>query len=89
MKLKILLSILFAIVTTFTAMHQAEHVKQHTDSSACLVCTINNNIVSGDAVVFLDSVKTVKFEKITQENLLSYSHQKTNSNQSRAPPKIS
>lgn len=88
MKLNVLLSILFAIVTSFATIHEVEHI-QHNDSSSCLVCTVNNNLVSADAVQFTADVEILQFQEIIQESSTSYSYRKINFNQNRAPPKIS
>jgi hypothetical protein len=88
MKFNLLLSILFAIVTSFAAIHEVEHI-QHNDSSSCLVCTVNNNLVSADAVQFTADVEIFHFQEIIQESSTSYSYRKINFNQNRAPPKIS
>lgn len=88
MKLNVLLSILFAIVTSFAAIHEVKHI-EHNDSSTCLVCTVNHNLVSADAVTHAADVEISLLEKISQNNPISYLHVKINSNQNRAPPKIS
>lgn len=88
MKLNVLLSILFAIVTSFAAIHEVEHIS-HNDSSTCLVCTVNHNLVSADAITFTSDIEIVRFEKIPQNSSISYIHVRTSSNQNRAPPKIS
>lgn len=88
MKLNVLLSILFAIVTGFAAVHEVEHI-QHNDSSTCLICTVNHNLLSADAVQLVSNIEISHFEKILQNNPISYIHVKINSNQNRAPPKIS
>ncbi|PNV83208.1 MAG: hypothetical protein C0627_06680 [Sulfurimonas sp.] len=88
MKFNVLLSILFAIVTSFAAIHEVEHI-EHNDSSTCLVCTVNSNLVSADAVKFASDVELFHFEAIAHNAPVSYLHVKTYSNQNRAPPKIS
>ncbi len=88
MKLNVLLSILFAIVTSFAAIHEVKHIVND-DSASCLVCTVNHNLVSGDAVKFASDVEIFHFENITQNNPISYLHVKINSNQNRAPPTLS
>lgn len=88
MKLNILLSILFAIVTSFTAIHEVEHIV-HNDSSSCLICSINQNIVSDDAVASVHDVELFHFEAIPHVVAISYIHTQTKSNQNRAPPKLS
>ena len=88
MKLNVLLSILFVIVTSFVAIHEVEHIT-HDDSSACLVCTVNNNLVSADTVTLVADVEIFHFGKIPQNSSIAYIHVRTHSNQNRAPPKIS
>lgn len=88
MKFNVLLSILFAIVTSFAAIHEVEHI-EHNDASSCLVCTVNNNLVSDDAVKFASDVEIFHFEAIAHKAPVSYLHIETHSNQNRAPPKLS
>ncbi|MCK9473306.1 hypothetical protein [Sulfurimonas sp.] len=88
MKFNVLLSILFAIVTSFAAIHEVEHI-EHNDSSSCLICTINSNLVSGDAVNFTADVELFHFEVIVHNAPVSYLHIQTSSNQNRAPPALS
>lgn len=88
MKLNVFLSILFAIVTSFAAIHEVEHI-EHNDSSTCLVCTVNHNLVSDDAVKFTSDVEIFHFEAIAHKAPLSYLHIETHSNQNRAPPSLS
>lgn len=85
MKLNILLSILFAIVTSFAVIHEVEHIV-HDDSTTCLVCTVNHSLVSADAVKFVSDVEIFHFEAIVHKAPVSYLHIQTNSNQNRAPP---
>ncbi|QFR42429.1 MULTISPECIES: hypothetical protein [Sulfurimonas] len=85
MKLNILISLLFAVVTSFAAVHEVEHI-QHNDSASCLICTVSQNLISDDSVQLLTDIELFHFEKITQNNLLSYIFTKINSNQNRAPP---
>ena len=42
MKLRVLISILFIIATTFTAVHELEHIDGEHDSSTCEVCIVDN-----------------------------------------------
>lgn len=88
MKLNILLSILFAIVTSFAAIHEVEHIV-HNDSGSCLICTVNHNLVSDDAVVAVSDVELFHFEVIPHTAPISYIHTQTKSNQNRAPPSLS
>lgn len=85
MKLNILLSILFIIVTTLAATHEVEHITLDDDSS-CLVCNVNNNLLSADVIDISQSIDSIHFDKIVYSNLMSHKHVKINSNQNRAPP---
>lgn len=88
MKLNILLSILFAIVTSFSAIHEVEHIV-HNDSASCLICTVNHNLVSDDAVLYVSNIELFHFEAIPSVTAISYTHTQAKSNQNRAPPKLS
>jgi len=88
MKFNILLSILFAIVTSFAAIHEVKHI-QHNDGATCLICTVNSNIVSADAVSLTQNVELSHFEAITHNAPVAYFHVETKSNQNRAPPFLS
>ncbi|MDQ1264330.1 MAG: hypothetical protein QG559_1331 [Campylobacterota bacterium] len=88
MKFNILLSILFAIVTSFAAIHEVKHI-EHNDASSCLICTVNNNIVSDDAVTSVADIQKIHFENIEQHKEFFYLQTKINFNQNRAPPKFS
>lgn len=88
MKFNVLLSILFAIVTSFAAIHEVKHI-QHNDSSTCLVCTVNHNLVSGDAIKFASDIEIFNFEAITHKAPVLHLHIETHSNQNRAPPSLS
>ena len=88
MRLNIFLSVIFAVVTSFAAIHEVKHIT-HDDSSTCLVCTVNNNLVSADAVTLGCDVEIFRFEKILQNNPVSYTYKRIDQNRNRAPPKIS
>ena len=85
MKLKILISILFIIVTTFSAVHEMEHTVNGDDSS-CLVCHVSDNIASADIIDEVEDIEVFHFEKIAHKNLVSKLHLKEKNNQNRAPP---
>lgn len=85
MKLNLLLSLLFFVVTSFAAIHEVKHI-EHNDSASCLVCTVNNNLVSADAVSAAKNVEIFHFDAIAMANTTSYNYRKTDFNQSRAPP---
>jgi len=88
MKFNLLLSILFAIVTSFAAIHEVKHI-EHNDASSCLICTVNNNLVSADAITIAANIEIFHFEAIEQDNSTSYVYRKINFNQNRAPPLLS
>ncbi|QOY52175.1 hypothetical protein [Candidatus Sulfurimonas baltica] len=88
MKIRALLSILFVIATTFSVIHEVEHI-MHTDGYTCEVCIVDNHLVSADIISKTQYIEISHFEKISQKNLLSTLHVKATSNQNRAPPFIS
>jgi len=87
MKLRILLSIFFIIVTTFTAVHELKHIYVD-DSSSCSVCIVDH-LVSADINDEVKEVEVFRFEKISHDNLVSHLYIKEKNNQNRAPPQIS
>ena len=86
MKLRILISILFIIATTITAVHEIEHLTHKHDSSQCQVCTFDNHSISGDVISVPKDIELFKFEKITSAKSLHNFHAKNHTNQTRAPP---
>jgi hypothetical protein len=88
MKLKVIISILFIIATTFTAIHEIEHVKQH-DSSTCQVCIVDDHSVSADIVDDFKDVEIFSSAKEIPLNLISSLKIKRPANRSRAPPILS
>ncbi|WP_373071681.1 hypothetical protein [Sulfurimonas sp.] len=89
MKLRVLLSLLFVIATTLTAVHELEHVDNKHDSSKCLVCTVSHNFLSADIPTAdfsleLDYTKEI----ISNFKVFVFKFTKTD-NQSNAPPFIS
>ena len=89
MKLRVLISILFIIATTLTAIHELEHIGGEHDSSTCQVCIVDNHAVSVDIVDEFKDIELFKFEEITSSKLIYSFHRKNPTNQNRAPPKIS
>jgi len=88
MKLRLILSILFIIATTFTALHEIEHVKNH-NSSTCQICIVDNHSVSGDIIVDFKEVELLSFEQIfLQTQILNFQTKQT-TYKSRAPPLLS
>lgn len=88
LRLNLLLSLLFAIVTSFAAIHEVKHI-QHNDSAGCLICTVNNNILSADTPSFASQIERFHFEAIAHAAPVTYFHVETKSNQNRAPPVLS
>jgi hypothetical protein len=85
MKFRVLISLLFIIVTSFTAIHEVKHFV-NADDSPCMVCHVNDNLSSADVISEVTYVEIFHFEKILENNsILSY-HDKKTSNQNRAPP---
>ena len=90
MKLRLLISLLFVIGTTITALHELEHINGEHDSSTCKVCTVDNHSVSADIIKDESSdIKTISFDVIAFENQIQDFHIKKTANHSNAPPKIS
>ncbi|PHQ65957.1 MAG: hypothetical protein COB99_00965 [Sulfurimonas sp.] len=89
MKLRLLISILFIIATTATAIHELEHIHGDVDSSTCQVCIVDDHSVSADIVDDFKDLQSFKFEQITLTNLVHSIHKKDHSYQNRAPPFIS
>ncbi len=89
MKLRVLISILFIIATTFTAIHEIEHISGEHDSSSCQICMVDDHSLSFDVIDKPKEVELFKFEAITFNNLLDNIHKKNHTNQNRAPPFIS
>ncbi len=86
MKLRLLISILFLIATTFTAIHELEHIGGEHDSSTCQVCVVDNHALSIDVVDEFIDIELFKFEQITFDNFVYSFHKKNHTNQNRAPP---
>ena len=88
MKLRVLISILFIIATTFTALHEIEHIAGEHDSSSCQVCVVDDHSVSADIINTHTKISTFSFDAITTNQLFK-THTKKTTNHSNAPPKIS
>ncbi|WP_324172974.1 hypothetical protein [Sulfurimonas sp.] len=89
MKLRLLISILFIIATTATAMHEIEHIHEDIDNSTCQICIIDDHSVSANIVNNFKNVEVFKFENIILSNLVHKFHRKDHSYQNRAPPFVS
>ncbi|MDP3300878.1 MAG: hypothetical protein Q8S36_02815 [Sulfuricurvum sp.] len=88
MKLRVILSILLLITTTFASIHEVEHIT-HADDTPCFVCLIGDNLSCGDAIEKVKEVETFNFEKIVQNTQIIKLHVEETSNQTRAPPAVS
>ena len=86
MKLRVLISILFIIATTITAIHELEHINGEHSSSSCQICIVDDHSVSGDVVVSFEDVDLVRLEKISLKKSLYSFYNKSHTNQNRAPP---
>jgi hypothetical protein len=86
MNLRLLISALFIIATTVTAIHEIEHISHGHDSSTCQICTVDNHSVSADIIVDFTQEEIVKFSEINSAVLEKFSHIKDHSYQTRAPP---
>ena len=86
MKTNLILSLLFAIVTTYSALHEIEHITH--DEVSCSVFHINN-LVPLDVVAQSSFVKIVNFDKVISEKSFIKLYFKTRDNQNRGPPLLS
>ncbi len=89
MKLRVLISILFIIATTFTALHEIEHVTGEHDSASCQICVVDDHLVSADIADEYINITIFSFDAISSVNQYSNTHTKKSTNHSNAPPKIS
>lgn len=88
MKFRLLLSLVFIIVTSFIPAHEVKHFVDG-DNAPCLVCHVNDNLTSADAINDISYVTIFHFEKISKNSSILYYHNHKTSDQNRAPPKIS
>ena len=85
MKTRFLLSLLFIIATTFSALHELEHVHAH-DSSTCMVCVVDDHTSSYDVIDgFFHETVYLDHEIKKRQRVLEF-HSKLFSNQANAPP---
>jgi len=88
MKYNLLLSVLFTIVSIFTAIHEVNHIHNQ-DTADCVMCLIDDNLVSADLIDKIDNTEILHFEKIVFSSFILNTHNKKSTNQNRAPPKLS
>lgn len=89
MKFRVLISILFIIATTFTAVHELEHISGEHSSASCQICIVDDHLVSGDITSTIDKLVIYSFGKIINRTSFLFTHPKKLTNHSTAPPKIS
>ncbi|WP_294964924.1 hypothetical protein [Sulfurimonas sp.] len=87
MRLRLLISILFIIATSVTAIHELEHING-SDSSTCQICIVDDHSISANIVADFKNIVVFKFEQIKAKNLAQFFHKKDHSYQNRAPPFI-
>lgn len=87
MKLRLLLSLLFIITTTLSALHELKHIgHDHANDSSCLVYHLNDKLSSVDIIDEIQKDYTPYFEKIAYSSQVSNLHTHDKSNPDRAPP---
>ncbi|MDX9814035.1 MAG: hypothetical protein RBS91_05175 [Sulfurimonadaceae bacterium] len=87
-KINLILSLLFAIVSSFSAVHQVQHLKSDHHSSNCSICIINKNIVSDDAIAIFSEVERAYFDKIDEIYITLHSELKPQLLKNRDPPPL-
>ncbi|MDQ7062227.1 MAG: hypothetical protein Q9M43_14335 [Sulfurimonas sp.] len=87
MKVNIFLAILFAAVTSFTALHEVEHIHD-SDGESCLIAHVNN-LTPVDVISSPKTLKNIHFEAIKHTEQSTKLYCKQRSNQNRAPPSLS
>lgn len=88
MKFKALLSILFVIATSFSAIHEINHIYNQ-DTVDCELCQVNDNLVFADIIDKVIDVEIFHFNKIVKNDFIETLYSKKSTNQTRAPPHIS
>jgi len=87
MKFNILLSIFFIIVTTFSAVHELEHLSQQDKTSSCPICIVDDHLVSADLPQTYKEPFYSSFPQLLEKEEKRNFHLKKSSNHSTAPPK--
>ncbi len=88
MKFRLILSLVFTIATTFTALHEVAHIHGH-DSATCQVCIVDDHSVSADVLCDLVDVVAHSLDEAQLQNQLCTPHAKKSTNHSNAPPLLS
>ncbi len=89
MKLRVLISLLFVITTTFAAVHETEHILNDHGSMECEVCLVSQNMLSDDVNDTFSELTLFLSDKAVFTVNSTYRYQAIISNYSNAPPKIS
>lgn len=88
MKLRVLISILFIIATTFVAIHEVEHISGEHDSSSCPICVADDHIVSADISDVSQLYIQIPHAIVKLQTKTLFSHAKKSDNHSHAPPQL-
>ncbi len=89
MKLRVFISLLFVISTTFASVHEIEHITGEHEHSSCQICTVNDNLNLRDLDSGVNNTTFLLPICITFSNQLLSNHKHKTTNHSNAPPKIS
>ena len=89
MKLKLLLSFLFVIATTFASVHETKHISFDHESSDCQICIVSQNLLSDDINIDFSELTLLQFGETTLIVNTSYKYKNLITKHSNAPPKIS
>lgn len=89
MKFKLLLSFLFVIATTFTTIHELEHISADHDAASCQVCVLGDNSLSFNLIDDFKDVSLFASYVIHSKKTYLQRYNKKSTNQSNAPPFIS
>ena len=89
MKLRVLISILFIIATTFASVHETEHVFDDHSSVECEICQVSQNMLSDDVNSDFSEPTLFSSDKVLPTLNSSYRYKAILSNYSNAPPKLS
>lgn len=89
MKLRVLISILFIISTTFAAVHEIQHIHGEHDSATCQICIVDDHSVSADILTKISYAIFFSYNVSTLKNQIQNPHLKKTTNQATAPPVIS
>jgi len=89
MKLRVLISLLFIIATTFASIHETEHIFDDHNSVECEICQVSHNMLSDDVNSDFSELTLFLSDKVRFIANSSYRYQAIISNYSNAPPKLS